>query len=172
MQLDLVHPWFKIGGIALALMLPACGAESPPSAIGATAVPVSHDPGNRPAQITSVRFEPAEPMADEAVRAVVKASDPDGDPVKLIYEWEVAGRAVGRGTQRLVLDGASAGNRGMFRRRPGVRGVDRLRTVNLRWSVDLHASLLSTSENPCGRGERRSPRAVVLCRLLENAGPC
>ncbi|MBW2667216.1 MAG: hypothetical protein JRE13_13070 [Deltaproteobacteria bacterium] len=113
MQLDFVHPWIEIGAITLALMLPACAEEPPPSATGPAAAQVSGNPGNagnRPAQITSVRFEPAEPMADEAVRAVVKASDPDGDPVKLIYAWEVAGRAVGRGTQRLVLDGASRGD--------------------------------------------------------------
>ena len=105
-----MHPWFEIAAITLALMLPACAEEQPPSATGPTAARVSGDTGNHPARITSVRFEPAEPMADEAVRAVVSASDPDGDPVKLIYAWEVAGRAVGRGTQRLILDGASRGD--------------------------------------------------------------
>jgi len=110
MQMDLVRPWFEIGAIALALMLPACAEEPQTSATDPGAVQASGDSGNRPANITSVRFEPAAPMAGESVRAVVNASDPDGDPVKLIYAWEVAGRAVGRGTQRLTLDGASSGD--------------------------------------------------------------
>ena len=105
-----MRSWLGIGAVTLAVMLPACAEEPPASTTVPAEARASGDPGNLPPRITNVTFEPAEPMAGEAVRAVVNASDPDGDPVKLIYAWEVASRAVGRGTQRLVLAGASRGD--------------------------------------------------------------
>jgi hypothetical protein len=110
MQFDLVRPWFGIGAIAIASMLTACAEEPRPAATGPTEAQMLDAADNHPPRIASVHFEPAEPVANEAVRAVVNASDPDGDPVKFLYAWEVAGHEVGRGTQRLVLDGASRGD--------------------------------------------------------------
>jgi hypothetical protein len=105
-----VRPWFGIVAITLALLLPACADEPSSSAAGPSAARAPGDPGNTPPLIASVELEPAAPRAGESVRAMVNASDPDGDPVKLVYEWELAGRAVGGGTQRLLLDGATRGD--------------------------------------------------------------
>jgi hypothetical protein len=51
---------------------------------------------NRPPRIESVALSPDGPVPSGAeVTAVVKATDPDGDPLHLRYEWRVDGRQTG-----------------------------------------------------------------------------
>lgn len=89
-----------------AAALLACGGGDPPAA-DATSPPAD---ANAPPVVSRVRLEPAVPLPGGPVRAVVEVSDPDGDPVQMTYEWTVAGRAVGAGLPKLVLDGASKGD--------------------------------------------------------------
>ena len=49
---------------------------------------------NSAPQISSVRFDPAEPGAGVSVRAAVEVSDPDGDGVRLGYVWSIDGENV------------------------------------------------------------------------------
>ncbi|MFQ5416289.1 MAG: hypothetical protein ACE5FL_04475 [Myxococcota bacterium] len=111
MESGFACPWLAAGAIASALMLAACGEPSAPAAT-ATSAPgsVGGVADNRPPRVEGVRLEPAEPLAGDAVRAVVRASDPDGDPVVLVYEWRLNDRPVGRGTQRLMLSDAAKGD--------------------------------------------------------------
>ena len=86
-----------------ATLLLACGEAGPepgplPSAAQA-------DRANEAPYIASVSLEPAVPEPDAAVRAVVDARDPDGDPVKMTYEWTLEGKAVGAGLSKLALRG-------------------------------------------------------------------
>jgi hypothetical protein len=72
----------------------ACGGDSEeaPSA-GAWQAPGGQAEGvyNQAPEIESVRLLPAEPASGERVRAVVRASDRDGDRVELSFEWRVGG---------------------------------------------------------------------------------
>ena len=63
---------------------PASETASAPRAGAANSAP----------QISSVRFDPAEPGAGVSVRAVVEVADPDGDGVRLGYAWSVDGENV------------------------------------------------------------------------------
>jgi len=63
---------------------PASETASAPRAGAANSAP----------QISSVRFDPAEPGAGVSVRAVVEVADPDGDGVRLGYVWSVDGENV------------------------------------------------------------------------------
>ena len=49
---------------------------------------------NSAPQISSVRFDPAEPGAGISVRAVVEVADPDGDGVRLGYLWSIDGENI------------------------------------------------------------------------------
>ena len=63
---------------------PASESASAPRAGAANSAP----------QISSVRFDPAEPGAGISVRAVVEVADPDGDGVRLGYLWSVDGENI------------------------------------------------------------------------------
>jgi hypothetical protein len=110
MRLVFVRPWLSAGAVALALTLVGCGDRPAPEVEEHGAASAETSAGsNTPPDIASVRFEPAEVAAGEAVRVIVEASDPDGDPVKLVYDWKLDGSPVGRGTPRLLLRDASKG---------------------------------------------------------------
>lgn len=83
----------------------ACG-DSPdaasPNVIGDTS-----DRANEAPVIQRIAFEPASPTPGSPVRVVVDARDPDGDPVKMTYEWSLRGESVGNGTAKLMLADAS-----------------------------------------------------------------
>jgi hypothetical protein len=64
---------------------------------------------NEPPVIERVRFRPSAPRAGDLVRAVVGASDPDGDRIRLSYQWKVDGRRVD-GSASLDLDDARKGS--------------------------------------------------------------
>lgn len=86
-------------GLALALAL-ACGSEEasrPSGAAMAASEPAAEREGNRPPRIERVRIEPERPLPGQTLRALVEASDPDGDPVRLRYAWTVEGRPAGEG---------------------------------------------------------------------------
>jgi len=55
-------------------------------------------------------LEPAAPTPGGAVRVVTEVNDPDGDPVKMSYEWTLDGRAVGNGTSKLMLTEVQRGD--------------------------------------------------------------
>jgi hypothetical protein len=103
---------------ALALCL-ACGGEAeekaraqapakpaPPSVPAAKAAAP-----NRPPRIDLLSLEPAQPRAGDRVRAVVRASDPDGDPLRLGYLWRVNGATVPAANDEIALEGARKGDR-------------------------------------------------------------
>lgn len=110
-------PW----ACALALALAACGGDEPaagptpptPTAASGETSPAtaSTSPAergsNRPPTIERISIEPHEPAAGEEVRAVVQASDPDGDDVHFRYTWQIKGRRAGADEPRLLLLGAS-----------------------------------------------------------------
>ena len=88
--------WLALAGIAF-----ACGGgDEPPKPV---TTPMGHRavtdaPGNQPPAVERVSLEPQEPLPGSEVRATVKATDPDGDPVTLRYEWRLDG-------ERLRSDG-------------------------------------------------------------------
>jgi len=52
--------------------------------------------GNSPPEITAVKFMPEIFRPGDTLNAEVAASDPDGDPVTVSYEWTVDGQPAGR----------------------------------------------------------------------------
>src|SRR5215475_236117 len=77
----------------------ACGGsdETPAAASGSWSAPASAaTPAgeNHPPEIASLRLEPAEPLPGGRVRAVADVRDPDREPVKTEFHWEVAGRTL------------------------------------------------------------------------------
>jgi Putative Ig domain len=52
--------------------------------------------GNSPPEITAVKFMPEIFRPGDSLYAEVAASDPDGDPVTVFYEWTVDGQPAGR----------------------------------------------------------------------------
>ena len=94
-----------------------CGADEPdrkPASMlqPMTATTPSEDEAPRANEapvIETVKLEPSRPRAGDAVRADVEATDPDGDPVRLSYEWTVNGRELGETTNLVTLSGARKG---------------------------------------------------------------
>ena len=105
------------------LALAACGSDPAPaplpSPVGEAVqakVPAEGDRAGAPAlnhapEIHSVRFEPEKPGTGETVRAVVDASDADGDSIFLRYEWTLGDERLDIDVPKLVLTGASRGQR-------------------------------------------------------------
>jgi hypothetical protein len=58
----------------------------------------------------SVRFDPTEPAQGALIRAVVSASDPDGDRVTLRYDWTINGDPVPGNSREITLTKASKGS--------------------------------------------------------------
>jgi len=52
---------------------------------------------NSPPEITAIKFMPELFRAGDQLYADVTVSDPDGDPVTVLYEWTVDGQPAGRG---------------------------------------------------------------------------
>jgi hypothetical protein len=82
----IVAPAALCGG----LLLLGCGGEAPEPAAEASAA----SPANSPPVIQEVVLEPSTPRPGETVHARVQASDPDGDPVRLVYQWRAGGRVL------------------------------------------------------------------------------
>ena len=62
---------------------------------------------NSPPVVRSLRFRPDPPHPDSALRAVVEAWDPDGDPIRLRFRWWVNGKEVSGDS--LLLPGSFRG---------------------------------------------------------------
>jgi hypothetical protein len=92
-----------IGAGALALALACGGAESdlpersmvPAQPTTERAAQPSDD--NRPPVIERIVLRPARPLPGDSLEAVVEASDPDGDALRLRYSWSVNRRSAGSG---------------------------------------------------------------------------
>jgi hypothetical protein len=100
-----------VAGLALAI---ACGGgEQDPTPAQAPGFEQAYtaDEGNRPPVVRALRIDPAEPAMGERVRAVASASDPDGDPVRLRYRWQIDGRTAPGEEREIQLIGASKGSR-------------------------------------------------------------
>jgi hypothetical protein len=75
----------------------------------AEARPEAHWENSAP-RIEEVRLDPAEPLPGLPVRAVVRASDPDGDALRLAYAWSLAGRRLPADGAGVTLAGARKGD--------------------------------------------------------------
>src|SRR5262245_12440028 len=72
------------------LLLLGCGGGDAPEAAHAPSAASSSL--NSPPVITEVALEPSRPRPGETLRVRVEASDPDGDPIRLDYQWRAGGR--------------------------------------------------------------------------------
>lgn len=71
---------------------------TPTDARGAVGRPYRTEPvevANTPPVVTRVAIEPAAARPGDVLRAVVESSDPDGDPVKYLFEWWRNGKSLG-----------------------------------------------------------------------------
>jgi predicted small lipoprotein YifL len=65
--------------------------------------------GNSPPWIEDAHLEPQGPLTGSVVRAVVKATDPDGDPLTFRYTWFADDRRVREGADTFALNGVKKG---------------------------------------------------------------
>lgn len=93
--------------MALAL---GCGGGEPEGAAGGGGFLPEPEPTqapkatNAPPVVEWVRVEPSRPLPNSRVRAFARADDPEGDPVRLEYRWELDGRKVGAGDSMVLRD--------------------------------------------------------------------
>lgn len=73
------------GCVALALILWGCGERQE----GAKSPKV-----NRPPVVTEVKISPGVPSSADTLRAVVAATDPEGDPIQYSYRWEINNQVI------------------------------------------------------------------------------
>jgi hypothetical protein len=74
-----------------------CGADEAPPEAAAPAAPgppaaEAARAGNARPVLHAVSLDPSAPVSGERVRAVVDASDPDGDPLRLGFRWRLDGQ--------------------------------------------------------------------------------
>lgn len=88
-------------GIGLAATISACGSEEPVKAMGQpmaeTTGAAAPTEGNLPPVIEQVVLRPTSPRPGERVTAEVTATDPDGDRVRLSYQWVVGNEHIDAG---------------------------------------------------------------------------
>jgi hypothetical protein len=97
-----------IAGLTLAI---ACGGSEPDPAQAPSSEPSSVSDGdNRAPVVRALRIDPAEPTMGGRVRAIASGSDPDGDPVRMRYRWQIDGRTVPGEEREIELVGASKGS--------------------------------------------------------------
>ena len=105
---------------ALSVGLSACGEAEGPTAERDTTAPATPTAPrttpaevrttNHPPQIDRLQFEPERPLTGDLLRVVAEASDADGDPVFLTYQWQLGGDPVEGETPTLQLHGATKGD--------------------------------------------------------------
>jgi hypothetical protein len=93
-------------GLALAAGVWAAGcgpaAEPPPEA-----APAASAAANRAPVIHSLRIEPTDAVPGQPVRAVVDASDPDGDKLDIGLRWQLDGERYGSGEATIAIPESS-----------------------------------------------------------------
>ena len=97
-----------------ALLLGGCGGdeESRPTGAAMSSADESNrttsvDPAlNEPPVVESVGLEPSQPRPGERISARVLASDPEGDPITLQYQWKVDGRVTDEIGSSLHVEGS------------------------------------------------------------------
>ena len=94
----------------------ACGGgeeEPRPSGPSMVAPPPAEDPDENTAPVVeSVALNPRNPLPGTPVEANVEVRDPDGDPYRLTFEWEVNGELVASGPHpRFTPQGARKDDR-------------------------------------------------------------
>ena len=57
---------------------------------------------NAPPVVTKISFNPPQPLSEGPLEAVVAAADPDGNLVRLAYQWSVDGRGVEAGASNAI----------------------------------------------------------------------
>jgi hypothetical protein len=85
--------------LVVVAVLVGCGADEPADWSGRSAAQAAPEAGaeelgNRPPVIRRVALDPAQPAPGDRVRAVVDASDPDGDAIQLVYAWRFGGKTL------------------------------------------------------------------------------
>jgi len=85
--------------------------EAPRQSLAINAAPARRDAANRAPEIVEFTFTPAAPAAGEPVRARVRASDPDGDPVTLEYHWTLNGRGLSVNAPEVSITEGRRGDR-------------------------------------------------------------
>jgi len=90
-----------IGAGALALALACGGGEGDAPERSMVPLERSAQPteSNRPPVVERVVLRPSRPLPGDVVEAVVEASDPDGDALRLRYSWAVNRRSAGSGSK-------------------------------------------------------------------------
>lgn len=105
--------------LALAALLVigvGCGSSDPEPAAGTVAVSkkavktaaAPKAAQNTPPVIDDIRFEPEVPVPGRPIRALVHATDADGDGLWFEYDWSIDGREVGEKGQGQDLDLSAA----------------------------------------------------------------
>jgi hypothetical protein len=93
-------------GLALAAAVSAAGCGQAPES--QEAAPAAAAADNRAPVIRSLRIEPADAVPGQLVRAVVDASDPDGDELDIGLRWKIDGERYGTGDAELGIPESSA----------------------------------------------------------------
>jgi hypothetical protein len=92
-----------------------CGGDEAPQPSGrsmAAAVELEERPDNRPPRIAAVTLVPNAPRPGDPIDATVDAQDPDGDGVRLEFEWRVNGKVLrGERRPRLKVSDLQKGDR-------------------------------------------------------------
>ena len=143
--------------LALAALALACGggeeAQAPATKpMGHARAEAQDAPGNQPPAIERVGLEPREPLPGSEVRATVRATDPDGDPVTLAYEWRLDGERLRADAPALRLEYAAKGQELEVR----VRASDATSE-----SAPAHASTTIGNQRPEVLGLRVDPLEEV-----------
>lgn len=74
--------------------------------------PVQERAGNRPPSITKLELVPEAPRPGDPIEVTVDAEDPDGDGVRVSFEWRVNGRLLEKeGRPRLLTQDLQKGDR-------------------------------------------------------------
>ncbi len=104
----------RIAAAATAALLVACGGSESEGPNGSRSLAAASAQagasaeqdaeGNHPPAIDNITLNPSQPVSGSPIEAVVTTSDPDGDFVRVQYEWRVNGEVLeagGRGAVQL-----------------------------------------------------------------------
>ena len=101
---------------ALCAVLAGCGSDEPAEdpavnrEMGSGVKPVADSAApadnGRPV-IERLYVSPSEPRPGEHISALVQASDPDGDPIELVYDWRIDGRRTGHNGSSMPVEAES-----------------------------------------------------------------